>query len=434
MLNSLASDVIRVMMAAPTRQKALSSLLMGISEITGIHSLALFRVNLQTSCLEPLASGELSRACLRRCRPRMNAPPMQNGLGTNSQIIVDTVDSEDAFHALGASAYALFSLVLPGAESTKKNGVMVETLYLWLNLSPPSTPLTAPAIGTLRFLSQQAALVLENLRIRQELSGTNKRLKGLNLALNQAQARIDEDLNRARSIQKSLLPQHDDPALPVQSAYRYLPAGVVGGDYFDCFQLEGGRVGMVIADVSGHGIAASMIMSMFKVLLKTLAAGDASPVRVLKHINSILLDEIEGAHFITAFYAVFDKATRKLTYCNAGHIPQYLLEATGIRELTSQGLFLGSFSDTFLTEDTISIGSPARLVLLTDGLTESADRDGRLFSRALEKLLERTRGESPAEAVAKVMEASMNFHGKSGVQPSSQKELSDDITVAILDL
>lgn len=435
MLNSMASDIIRVILTAPSRQKALSSLLLGISEITGVRSLALFRVNLQNSCLEPLASEELSRARLRSCRPSLDRAPLNEVLESSQHVVVKDPGTHHAFESLGSKNYMVYPLGFSNRfDKTKNSEIDSENLILWLDTSPPSAPMTAQSIASLLFLNQQAALVLENLRIRQVLSTTNKRLKNLNIALKQVQAHIDEDLDRARSIQKSLLPSHDDSALPAQSAYRYFPAGAVGGDYFDCFELEGGRTGLVIADVAGHGIAASMIMSMFKVILKTLAAGETSPCKTLQKINSILLKELEGAPFITAFYAVFEKSTRKLTYCNAGHIPQYLLEQNNLRELTSQGLFLGAFPDTFLKEETLIVSAPGRLVLLTDGLTESADLDGRLFSRALEKLLKSTRDETPSVAIEKVMEASLKFHGNLQANSSTPQELSDDITVAILDL
>jgi sigma-B regulation protein RsbU (phosphoserine phosphatase) len=285
---------------------------------------------------------------------------------------------------------------------------------------------------------------METWRAQRELAAANADLKRANSKLNQAYADLSEaqriiekDLDRARSIQNSLLPSSFPEHLLQRVASKYIPAGMVGGDYFDCFELPGQRLGLVVADVSGHGIGAALVMSMFKALLRTFSANDFSPCSVLNKINATLLAQnLGGAQFVTAYFGVFDKAGRAYTYCNAGHVAQLLRYAPenggdgAVVEMPSQGLVLGMFADTFLTEATLALPAGARLLLFTDGITEAHGSNGKMFGVEPLRRLASSR-EAPADVIGELMRVRAEFLGGS-IQASG--ELADDATIIIIDL
>jgi serine phosphatase RsbU (regulator of sigma subunit) len=326
---------------------------------------------------------------------------------------------------------------------------------------------TAQGISHLSTLCQQTGMLMETFRIQADLAAANAELKSsharLNeayVALSKAQKRIEEDLDRARAIQNSLLPAAFPTRILRRASSRYFPAGKVGGDYYDCFELEPGVLGMVIADVSGHGIAAALVMSMFKALLRNFATLDRSPSAALERINRTFLNQFGGAHFVTAFYAVFDQSTRRLTWCNAGHVAQYVLQyppppATDgpakedgrgsqimprpvLEEMASQGLVLGIFPNTFIKDAMLELPREARLILFTDGITEAHGDGGRMFgTEPIKELALNLRDQHPAAVIDELLRAREAFLGayvpdKDGLRPTD--ELSDDATVIILDL
>jgi sigma-B regulation protein RsbU (phosphoserine phosphatase) len=235
-----------------------------------------------------------------------------------------------------------------------------------------------------------------------------------------------------------LLPSSFPNHLIRRIASRYIPAGMVGGDYYDCFELDSNRLGIVVADVSGHGIGAALVMSMFKVLLRTFSTEDPSPCSVLNRINATFMQQQLGsAKFVTVFYAIFDKQDRTFLYCNAGHVAQLLRHDAGLgppcmMELTSSGLVLGMFADTFLQDATVDLAPQARLFLFTDGITEAHGVNGKMFG--IEPLMELalgSNGEHPAALIDALMQTRTKFLGGS---EQASGELADDATVVILDL
>jgi sigma-B regulation protein RsbU (phosphoserine phosphatase) len=308
---------------------------------------------------------------------------------------------------------------------------------------------------------------METYRIQRELANANAELKSsharLNeayMALSKAQKRIEDDLDRARNIQNSLLPAAFPTRILRRASSKYIPAGKVGGDYYDCWELEPGVLGMVIADVSGHGIAAALVMSMFKALLRNFATLDRSPAAALERINRTFLNQFGGAHFVTAYYAVFDQNSRKLTWCNAGHVAQYVLQyppppATDgpakedgrgshilpkpvLEEMASQGLVLGIFPNTFIKDAVLDLAPDARLFLFTDGITEAHGDGGKMFGHEpIKDLALNLRDQHPAAVIDDLMKARDAFLGAHATDDPSARaldELSDDATLVILDL
>jgi phosphoserine phosphatase RsbU/P len=203
--------------------------------------------------------------------------------------------------------------------------------------------------------------------------------------------RLEEELRIAREIQMSLLPRGALSAPGLEITALCVPAREVGGDYYDFFTLSGGRVALLVADVSGKGTSAALYMAELKGLLLSLSQRHESPRELLIETNRILSDNLDSRSFITMTYAVIDVAARTLTFARAGHTPLIYLPATGPRAGRAQvcqpsGLVLGLRIDdihekftALLEEQTIPIAPGDVFVLYTDGVTEAMNLAGDLF-------------------------------------------------------
>lgn len=191
--------------------------------------------------------------------------------------------------------------------------------------------------------------------------------------LQSALSALDRELRAVGQIQRSLLPA-SLPDLPgVEFAAHYHTSASAGGDYYDFFPLEGGRLGIFIADVSGHGTPAAVLMAITHALAHTAPGTLAPPHDVLAHLNARLAQSytLDGS-FVTAFYAVFDPRSLRLTYSCAGHNPPRLRRGENIRSIdAASGLPLGVLDDQSFPESTIDLLPGDLLLLYTDGITEA---------------------------------------------------------------
>jgi phosphoserine phosphatase RsbU/P len=187
---------------------------------------------------------------------------------------------------------------------------------------------------------------------------------------------LSREAEEARSIQQALLPR-SSPLIPGFCVSGLsIPAGAIGGDWYDFIPLPNGRWGFVLADVSGKGTAAALLMSATRGLLRSLAQTGAGPAGMLTRLNEMLLEDIPIGRFVTMAYAEFDPSTRTLRLANAGHPPPLLVEPGGHRWLqTEHGLPLGVAACQF-SETEITLGEGARMALYSDGITEAAVESG----------------------------------------------------------
>jgi phosphoserine phosphatase RsbU/P len=183
--------------------------------------------------------------------------------------------------------------------------------------------------------------------------------------------KMTREAEEARTIQQALLPR-TSPFIPgfIVSGLS-LPAGAVGGDWYDFIPLEDGRWGLVLADVSGKGMAAALLMSATRGMLRSLARIGSGPGEVLTRLNNMLLEDFPDGRFVTMVYAELDPAKRTLKLANAGHLPPLLVEPTGHRWIQSeQGLPLGVAVSKF-SETEIPLNEGSRIAFYSDGITEA---------------------------------------------------------------
>src|SRR5215216_3985467 len=151
----------------------------------------------------------------------------------------------------------------------------------------------------------------------------------------------EHELRLARSIQRASLPEEVPQLEGWQISPFYRPAREVGGDFYDFFELEEGRLGIVVGDATGHGVPAALVMASARSMLRAVAQASDSPGDVLRRVNDPLATDIPANMFVTCFYAILDPESSSLTYANAGHDLPYLYRNGGAEELRARGMPLG---------------------------------------------------------------------------------------------
>ena len=194
--------------------------------------------------------------------------------------------------------------------------------------------------------------------------------------------RLEGQLEVARQVQLELLPAKD-PQLEGYdiSAYNF-PTEEVSGDYYDWVKIFDDQIGLVIADVSGKGVPAALLMAFLRASLRAATHIGYSPHVSMAKVNYLLWESIERNQFVTAFYGILDVTNRTLSYTNAGHNPPLLLTADGQHQFVERGsLPLGMFKDTRYHEYYQTIQPGEMLVLYTDGVTEAQNPKGEEYCR-----------------------------------------------------
>ncbi len=198
----------------------------------------------------------------------------------------------------------------------------------------------------------------------------------------QERERIEQELRVARLIQQTLLPK----ALPELPGYDvaayYQPAREVGGDFYDFLELEDGRLGLVVGDVTDKGVPAAIVMATTRTMLRAAAQRLFSPGEVLRRVNDVLVQDIPPNMFVTCLYAILDQESGRLVYANAGHDLPYRRRAgrsEGAEELRATGMPLGLLPGMGYEEKEISLEEGESVLFYSDGLVEAHDPNREMF-------------------------------------------------------
>lgn len=233
-------------------------------------------------------------------------------------------------------------------------------------------------------------------------------------------AALEREANEARLIQQALLPK-SSPYIPgFAISGRSEAARAVGGDWYDFIPFADGRWGIVLADVSGKGTAAALLMSATRGVLRSLAEACCGPGEVLTKLNQLLVNDFPAEKFVTMVYAVLDPATRSVVFANAGHLRPLLIDDSGEQFLdVERGLPLGLASGDY-SETTISLPKGSRLIFYSDGITEAVD--GKEEEYGLCRLAEHAI--RPEASAVSIIDEVRSFANGSGVR--------DDATVVFV--
>jgi serine phosphatase RsbU (regulator of sigma subunit) len=273
-------------------------------------------------------------------------------------------------------------------------------------------------VQLLSIVASYSGEAIEKARLRADAEAKKR--------MEEEQKRFEREISQARDIQMSLVPSQPLTMGNWEVHGRVIPARQVGGDYFDFFELDDTRFGITIADVSGKGLPASLLMTNVQASLRAFCDGGLEIPDALRRINRNLARTIAPGKFITLFYAEIDTGRGVLRYSNAGHNYPMLRRADGtIEELGIGGVMLGPMENATYELGQVPFADGDALLLYSDGISEQFDhRDNQFGEERLAELWKACSGLPTAEMVERVIGAVIKFRGASAQ--------SDDMTVVVV--
>jgi sigma-B regulation protein RsbU (phosphoserine phosphatase) len=239
-------------------------------------------------------------------------------------------------------------------------------------------------------------------------------------------AAVGRELETARQIQQSILPKHAPQVPGLSVATHYDSMAEVAGDLFDFVVTPAGQLGVLVADVSGHGVPAAIVASMVKIALAVQEGEVGDPGAVLTHMNRALYGRFEKA-YVTAVFALIDPAAGTLAYASAGHPSPVLRRGDGrVESLDERGIVLGFMPDaTYGTAIVRGLAAADRVVFYTDGITEAERGDGEFFGdREFQRQLATGPGQPADRFLTSLVDAARRWVGA---------DFADDVTVVVVD-
>jgi sigma-B regulation protein RsbU (phosphoserine phosphatase) len=292
---------------------------------------------------------------------------------------------------------------------------------LSLGMKRSEEPYSKHDIQLLKSVAFQTALALENSRLANVI------------ALEMAEReKLNREIEIAREVQERLFPQ-DLPALPgidYHGACR--PAQGVGGDYYDFIPLANGNIGIAVGDVSGKGIAAALLMASLQASLRGQALQSSDDLaRIMRNVNRLVFNATPSNRYATFFYAQYDRATRRLTYVNAGHNPPMILRRIGslthVIRLDTGGPVIGLFQDAPYQQASLTLEPGDVFIGFTDGISEAMnDADEEWGEERLVPALEACASQRASQMIPSIMAAADLF-----VNGAPQH---DDMTMVVMKL
>lgn len=264
--------------------------------------------------------------------------------------------------------------------------------------------LVADDVETSHMFSERRVRILQGIASQAAIAIENARLQ-----LQEAErARLARELELAHDIQQSLLPQQAPSVAGYQIAYRWRAAREVGGDFCDFMALPDGRLGLLIADVSGKGIPAALYMMFARTLLRAVALSGRDPAAMLMRTNELIVADSTSDYFTTVYYGVLDPHQHTLTCASAGHnLAFYAPAGGGVQPLRTQGIPLGVVDQAAIAQTTLALAPGDVALFYTDGVSEALNAaDEEFGSERLAELLAAHRGAS-ADAIAQAIVAAV---------------------------
>lgn len=251
-----------------------------------------------------------------------------------------------------------------------------------------------------------------------ELKETKEELTRANKELEKFHREMTIELEQAQIAQEFLLPGEFPEFPQIILASKYVPFSRIGGDFFDIVKLSEKSLGLLIADVTGHGIPAALLSFMTSITFKNISSGKFSTEEVLRKTNKNLFGQMPSGTFISMFYLIYDVESRELCFSQAGHPPGYLISAkTGeITQLITEGTLVGIFPNdhTAFEQKKITLSPGDKIVLYTDAIIEAFSKRGELLHLSgLEDALNKNKERPIDQLLEQVYQYGLRFSGKS---------------------
>jgi serine phosphatase RsbU (regulator of sigma subunit) len=276
-------------------------------------------------------------------------------------------------------------------------------------------------------LERSIRYAIEHFKTLEELRTSRDSLRTTSQQLEKALASINEELETARRVQKSLLPHNVETLPGIEFSAAYLPTGFIGGDMYDVVQIDDTHVAFLVIDVCGHGVPAALISAMAKVSFARYLPNNPSPLAVFSQVNAELCAFMPEGRYITGFLAVFDVEKKELVFSRAGHPPAAHANAlSGTVDYFSTGApLIGAFTDSQFEEASARVEEGDVIVFYTDGLVESVNAENERYPmQDMEKILQGSRRKSAKTVSASIIDSLKKF---TGTVPQG-----DDITVLVV--
>jgi len=267
-------------------------------------------------------------------------------------------------------------------------------------------------IDMLKAISAQAAAAIDNARLVEERFASEA---------------IERQIKMAAEVQQRMLPS-DAPKVPgIDLAYTYVPCFELAGDFFDFIDLPDNNLGLVVADVSGKGVPASLIMASVRAALRAQVDNVYYLYEVVRRLNIMLYRDTKPTEFVTLFYGVLDAKSRRFTYCNAGHPPAMLLRDGVVTEMPSDNMVLGIEPTENFKQDFIDLQSGDAVLMYTDGLPDAMNFEKQAYGKErILNALRTTAGGSAQDIADHLLWDVRRFVGLSS--------RSDDLTMIVMKL
>jgi sigma-B regulation protein RsbU (phosphoserine phosphatase) len=237
--------------------------------------------------------------------------------------------------------------------------------------------------------------------------------------------KMEEQLKLAKDIQLGLLPYSEPQIKGYQFSSIWIPTYEIGGDYFDYITLEDNKLAIVVADVSGDGIPAALIMAAFRALLRYNAKRFTDPGDLMKLMNELVPEFMRSRDFISIFYGILDNKSHKFKYCNCGHNPSLLWQENKIRLLEKTGPSLNLLKVADFNTNEIILNNNDLILLYTDGVVEVFDKSGEQFGlNGLKEVFEKHSTKTPVELIENIIFSTREFN--------SSEIYNDDFTLLVL--
>lgn len=263
------------------------------------------------------------------------------------------------------------------------------------------------------------------LRAQLRVADLRRELAERNRLLEAAHRKLSFELDLARKVQHAMMPRPPKPRGVLQVAVRYTPANQLGGDVYDFYRLDNMRLGILVADVSGHGVNSAMLSGMVKALAAPLSLAVLEPGELLAGLDVAAEQFFPEGYFCTGFYLIADEETGLVRYAGVGHPPAIVVGPNGPRNLNSNPGMLGIGMVDGTAGDADRLAPGESLIMYTDGLTDAMDPADVLFGeQRLTTVLQAHHGADPMEILNQVDQA-VATHTAPG-------RASDDINIIVL--